>query len=689
MKKKLKVLLSSIPFIIASVLFLYLYLNTALINSNSINIEVLKGKATLPSNSDEKIFLISGEFYFTANQFNKLKKTNKETYAILPGSFYQSPLNSKFGYASYGLHLEGLNPNLIYSLRLSHALSACSVVINDNIIGQQGKVGTSYDDEEPGTSSSEVTFRSNKNGSIDIIFNISNFVNRKGGFFSKMILSEVNMASKMFRRALIFNAGIFISIFSISIFLFLLFFFYKQVPFVIWFALASIVIAIRGTFFYPHIVSHLFLSMNWKIGFIMRYITFPLTVLFMTVCLKKALKVCYKIPYFVIVSVSIIHVISILVLPQKISGDILIYYQIFTIFTLIYSMLILSIALVKRKEFARWIFTAIMILIGISGYDLLVAMGVFDGLYFIHIGSFFSIVLLSIMILKIYADSIEKIDDLNFEMKNTNNSLVRFVPKEIMRLLNKNSIKEIKIGDNIELKMPILSMDIRSFTNKSEKLSTQNIVGLLNEYFALLVPIVREYDGIIPKYLGDGCFVLFPKGPSYAVECAIKIQEMLKACCVNLAGESKLRIGIGIDYGDVLFGTIGSSKRMDSIIISSSYRNAENLQTFTKKYNSSIIISSSVFHSLEEEKQKYIRPIQLLKGKKRHENLLYEVYEADDDKTRELKNKTQNFLKNAFKAIASYNVEEAYGYFNKAFSSFPDDPVSKSYIKLFLNNKKA
>lgn len=74
MKKKLKVLLSSIPFIIASVLFLYLYLNTAPINSNSINIEVLKGKATLPSNSDEKIFLISGEFYFTANQFNKLKK---------------------------------------------------------------------------------------------------------------------------------------------------------------------------------------------------------------------------------------------------------------------------------------------------------------------------------------------------------------------------------------------------------------------------------------------------------------------------------------------------------------------------------------------------------------------------------------------------------------------------------------
>ena len=90
-----------------------------------------------------------------------------------------------------------------------------------------------------------------------------------------------------------------------------------------------------------------------------------------------------------------------------------------------------------------------------------------------------------------------------------------------------------------------------------------------------------------------------------------------------------------------------------------------------------------MFNSLSESERQFVRPVQLLKNKKRNENLLYEVYSSDDEKLRTLKNKGQQYLMLAFNAIVAYNLQEAYEYFKKAVSVFPDDPVASYYTKMF------
>lgn len=684
MKKTIfKILLGSIPFCLLSMLLIFIAFNTSSETSNAKYLIVKKGCVRLPETSNNDIFWLKGEFYFTPSKFNSLKNPKAETYADFPTSLYNSPLKSKFGYASYGLHIEGLNPQLRYALRTSHALSSCSIIIDGKEVSHQGSPGINYEKEIPGIKSSETVFRPHKDGTIDIIFNVSNFNHRKGGVFSELCLGEIEKMGKMFRNDLIFSGSIFVAIFSIATFFFLLFFFYKQAPFVIWFAITSFSLAIRGIFFYPHVAQHVFQNINWRLCYIIRHITFPLPIMFFTIYLKKVLKLYYKIPYLLILIVSALYSILILVLPTTISGELLTYYQYFVAFAFLYSIVILVRALILKRELAIWIFIASCILMFAACYDILVGIGILDGLYFIPVASFISIMLLSVMILNLYASSINKIELLNVEMKETNNSLIRFVPQEITQLFNKQSIKELEVGNNVELNLPILSADIRSFTNTSEKLTPANVFDLLNKYFALVVPIIREYHGIIPKYLGDGFFVLFPDGCKSAIKCAIKMQTMLGEHKIMINESIPLNVGIGLDLGDVLFGIIGDVNRMDSTVISASYRNAEKIQELTKQYKSPVLISSNVFNSLEEEDKYFVRPVQLLKNKNENENLLYEVYASDDEHLRNLKHSTQQHLIKAFNAIIAKDPQSSYKYFSMALSIFPNDPVASYYTKLF------
>jgi len=205
----------------------------------------------------------------------------------------------------------------------------------------------------------------------------------------------------------------------------------------------------------------------------------------------------------------------------------------------------------------------------------------------------------------------------------------------------------------------------------------------LNEYFALVAPIVRKYNGVITKYLGDGFFALFPDGANAALSCGIAIQKAIRDNGIAVPNSSPIKVGIGIDMGDILLGIIGNSTRMDSIIISNSYHIAEILQESTKKYCSYMIISDRIYEALNDISEHYIRPIQRVKNSSNKETFLYEVYDCDDGFIRDLKYSSQGYMEKALKALSNEGVGSAAKYFDKVLSIFPDDPVSLYYKKMF------
>lgn len=181
-------------------------------------------------------------------------------------------------------------------------------------------------------------------------------------------------------------------------------------------------------------------------------------------------------------------------------------------------------------------------------------------------------------------------------------SFSRFVPKEFLQFLNRASIVDVDLGDQVIQKMTILFSDIRSFTSISEKLSPQENIDFLNSYLTGIGPIIRKNNGFIDKYIGDAIMALFPESAEDAVRTAIDMQKQVSKFnnIRTLTGKDPIQIGIGIHIGDLMLGTIGESHRIDTTVISDAVNIASRLESLTKKIDYNIIISKDVFNNIKE-----------------------------------------------------------------------------------------
>lgn len=102
-------------------------------------------------------------------------------------------------------------------------------------------------------------------------------------------------------------------------------------------------------------------------------------------------------------------------------------------------------------------------------------------------------------------------------------SFERFVPKELLRHLNLADIVDVKLGDLVQLEMSMMFTDIRSFTDRSEKMSPRQTFELINDYLRDVGPVVREHRGFIDKFIGDAIMALFPARPDDAIDAAVGI----------------------------------------------------------------------------------------------------------------------------------------------------------------------
>lgn len=144
------------------------------------------------------------------------------------------------------------------------------------------------------------------------------------------------------------------------------------------------------------------------------------------------------------------------------------------------------------------------------------------------------------------------------------------------RLLSPGVVEQIMEGkvsleQGGELRdVTILFADIRGYTSLSRRSSATDVVVLLNRYFETIVDVVFRYNGTVDKYIGDEIMVLFgapvavEDAPDQAVACAL---EMLGAIEIfnyqrEQNGEEPIKVGIGINSGEVVVGSIGSSQTM-------------------------------------------------------------------------------------------------------------------------------
>ena len=198
-----------------------------------------------------------------------------------------------------------------------------------------------------------------------------------------------------------------------------------------------------------------------------------------------------------------------------------------------------------------------------------------------------------------------------FFEKRIRRAFSRFVPEQIIdSLVMQADDTSEKMGVGETRTVAILFSDIRSFTNISEKNKPDVLVAFLNRYFSTMVEIIKKHGGTIDKFIGDAIMAEFGTPVSYEDNCRRAVQaayEMRAALPDVEIGElvipegMQFNIGIGIHYGDVIVGSIGSKDKTDYSVIGDSVNLASRLEGLTKTYGTQILVSQSVLEDAGED----------------------------------------------------------------------------------------
>lgn len=180
-----------------------------------------------------------------------------------------------------------------------------------------------------------------------------------------------------------------------------------------------------------------------------------------------------------------------------------------------------------------------------------------------------------------------------------------YVPEDVVNEALSKSAEGGLLGGEVR-EVSVLFSDIRNFTAISEKLNPQHLVQMLNDYFSLMTDSIRAHQGTLNKFLGDGLLAIFgapvasANHPQNAVLCALDMVERLNVFnqkYATLLGE-EIRIGIGINSGEVVVGNIGSVDRVEYTAIGDAVNVSSRIEALTKDCPNAVLLSQRTHESV-------------------------------------------------------------------------------------------
>ena len=182
--------------------------------------------------------------------------------------------------------------------------------------------------------------------------------------------------------------------------------------------------------------------------------------------------------------------------------------------------------------------------------------------------------------------------------------VARQVVDEILKDPEKLALKEERRD------VTVLFCDMRGFTSLAERLSPEEVVGVLNDFYTLMVDTTAKNDGIVDKFLGDGVMAIFgapivhEDHPVRAVKTAVAMQAAVAELSRKRAREGKdpIAVGIGVSAGEAVAGTVGTEDRMEYTVIGDSVNLAARLESNAKP--GQILISQRTYQTGERRGQR-------------------------------------------------------------------------------------
>jgi len=238
----------------------------------------------------------------------------------------------------------------------------------------------------------------------------------------------------------------------------------------------------------------------------------------------------------------------------------------------------------------------------------------------------------------------------HLDLSNMSVAFSRFVPLEIVRFLDKQSILDVQLGDSVQMEMTIMFMDIRSYSTLVENMSPNAAFGFLVSFFQRIGPIIEDNSGLVNQYLGDGLMALFPGSPDDAVAASIRVQNELQRFNAEriVNGVQSIAVGVGIHTGQVILGIIGDKYRLSGNVVSDTVNLASRIEGLTKTYGARIAASAETLNRVKHLDKNSYRFLEEVRVKGRQNPVkVYEIFSGDEDEQVHLKRTTLEQFNNA------------------------------------------
>lgn len=282
------------------------------------------------------------------------------------------------------------------------------------------------------------------------------------------------------------------------------------------------------------------------------------------------------------------------------------------------------------------------------------------------------------------------LENANFisRMQELNKSYDRFVPKEFLKMLNRDSILDVSPGDQVINEMVILFADIRGFTALCETIPASETFSILNEYLSTVTPPIHENGGTVDKFMGDGIMALFPNNADNALRAAIQMQQLLDG--FNLKRKAKheppILIGIGLHIGKVTLGTVGTDNRLSTTVIGDPVNLASRLESHTRINKADILVSGELVARLKDPASFNLREVGnfFVKGKA-NKIKLFEEFSGKPPEIIELMNNNIALFSSAVEHFDKEEFEIAREQFELYLRVLPSDFIAQYYHEISPN----
>lgn len=586
-----------------------------------------------------------------------------------------------FGCATLRLRIKGSHPERV-GLIVYGPSSADRVYVNGRLAGSSGRPGCTVRDSVPGSVPRLLIERLDTSGDIEIVLHLSNFHHRKGGTWYSILYGEENtvrLYSRLRTGLDLFLAG---ALFIMAVYHLGIFAFRPGEYSSLLLSMLSLAVFVRqATVGEKFLALFLPVPYDWLIRF--EYLSW----FFASVLFIHFLRVIFtdEIDQRILVllyAVSVIFSSVVLLAPVHLFSWLAVLFQPVFYVEIAVSIWLMVRAVKRRRTGAGLVLGGGVLLMLAVFNDILNTNEVIHTGYWAPAGLLAFLASQSLVLARSFSNAFSSVERLSVQLIGTNAAYSRFLPSEFLSQLEKHSILDVKLGDQVQKDMTVLFADIRSFTALSEKLTPQENFEFLNSYLKRVGPIIRSHGGFIDKYIGDAVMALFPAGADDAIQAAIEMQKEIAHYNEERIrdGFDPIQVGIGLHSGELILGIIGENERMDGTVISDVVNAASRIEKLTKLYGASILTTGDVIVGIEDPLAYSYRMLGrvAVKGKERP-LLVVEILDAHPDVGLILGSKIE--FEKGLHAFVNEDMALARVHFEEVLRINPDDRAAQLYLE--------